>query len=44
MPQSSVSIAMSPFNEVFVEHKAIDTSNLISMNRYQAVLDVYNLR
>ncbi len=44
MPEKYTSIAMNPFIEVFEEHKAINTSKLISMKRYQGVLDVYNLK
>ncbi len=44
MPRTSVDEAIKPFAEVFVEHKAINTANLIDMKRYQSVLDVYKLK
>lgn len=44
MPRTNVEEAIKPFMEVFEEHKAIDTSNLIDMKRYQSVLDVYKLK
>lgn len=44
MPRTNVEEAIKPFIEVFEEHKAVDTSNLIDMKRYQSVLDVYKLK
>lgn len=44
MPQASVEDALAPFKEVFEERKAINTANLMSMNRYQAVLEYYKLK
>lgn len=44
MPRTNVEEAIKPFIEVLEEHRAVDTSNLIDMKRYQSVLDVYKLK
>ena len=44
MPRNNIDEAVVPFMEVFEEHKAVNTSKLIDMKRYQAVLDVYKLK
>lgn len=43
MPRTDIAEVLKPFKEVFEEHKAIDTSNLISMDIYQNVLEFYKL-
>lgn len=44
MPRTNVEEAIKPFAEVYEEKKAVNTSNLIDMKRYQSVLDVYKLK
>ena len=44
MPHTNADVAIMPLVEVFAEHKAINTANLIDMKRYQSVLEVYKLK
>lgn len=44
MPREDVEEAVKEFSEVFADHKAVDTSKLISMSRYKAVLEYYKLQ
>ena len=44
VPHNNMNEAVAPFAEVFVERKAVNTSNLIDMKRYHAVLEYYKLK
>ncbi len=43
MPNKNVESTLEPFMEVYVEKKAVNTSNLMDMKRYGAVMDYYKL-
>lgn len=43
MPRTKIEEALQPFREVFEQQKAVNTKNLINMNKYQCVLEFYKL-
>lgn len=43
MPTEDVEDAVKHFANVFVDHNAVNTANLIEMKRYQSVLEYYRL-
>lgn len=44
IPHKDIAELLKPFREVYEEHKAIDTSNLLSMKRYENLLEFYKIK